>query len=680
MAAGNGAVQRRRFEDLLHELGQVHQQELEDLKLEIRMLRKENSAEQESRMIEDAGNNFKLWPQWTQHEVHSMPRRLSALLRTGDSERRMVRLASQADTEPKNCMERRMIPPASKRRMTWDVCGLFVLAFDFLWIPMGVFDPPPSRATQVLERATLIYWTADIPMSFCTAYNSKVGRMVRSVRLVARRYIRTWFFLDLVLIATEWTAIALVPSAKVAEGGPSDAESAGLLRIGKLLRASRIIRSLRLLRLMKVRQLLFALQEHIDSEWMAIAFSTVFNMLALLAVNHYVACIWYFLGKSAEGSSSWVDFYEVRQRDFGARYVVSLHWSLTQFTPASMHVLPRSISEQIFSVVIIVCGLVGFSTFVSSITAAITRLRGLTSSELARSFMLRKFLKENAISHDLAGRLTRYIHLAVDLHRRKVDPKKVELLAYLSGPMQVELRKELFKPYVSEHMFFEFYGFRSNAAMSQLCFSAVSKQSLSKGDAVFSLGSQAHGMYFLVTGTLFYERPKGVKWNIKSGSEEKQRRVKTVTRGSHFSEAILWMPWFHRGTMGTLIESEVIVVDALKFREITQQHSDVFSYSKEYASRYLREMLDIIEQVGVAWDLPPEDLLGSRPVQKLVGKRGIINESDEVQAAELLQAYYLADSSESESDFGTPPAVVPEYGSSKAFDYAMSSSTIGESE
>merc|ERR1719191_2017613 len=54
------------------------------------------------------------------------------------------------------------------------------------------------------------------------------------------------------------------------------------------------------------------------------------------------------------------------------RYTTALHWSLTQFTPASMDLHPTNTLERAYSVVVIMLALVVFSSFVSSITAAMT--------------------------------------------------------------------------------------------------------------------------------------------------------------------------------------------------------------------------------------------------------------------------------------------------------------------
>merc|ERR1711988_948514 len=114
-----------------------------------------------------------------------------------------------------------------------------------------------------------------------------------------------------------------------------------------------------------------------------------------------------------------------------------------------------------------------FSSFVSSITAATTRLRNLTAHEDKQFFMLRKFLNQNRISPGLSARLTRYIDLVVHAQKKKTRHGNVELLTLLSSPLTVELMEELYKPQLCCHAFFELYSMKSPDAISHLCFTAV---------------------------------------------------------------------------------------------------------------------------------------------------------------------------------------------------------------
>merc|ERR1719276_124906 len=100
-----------------------------------------------------------------------------------------------------------------------------------------------------------------------------------------------------------------------------------------------------------------------------------------------MACVWFLIGTAVNGPTTWVRHYKLQDQGCGVQYIYSLHWSLTQFTPASMRVGPQNSLERTFNVVLIICAMVYFSTFVGGITADMTRLRSIKSSELAQTFL-----------------------------------------------------------------------------------------------------------------------------------------------------------------------------------------------------------------------------------------------------------------------------------------------------
>merc|ERR1719330_1891340 len=116
-----------------------------------------------------------------------------------------------------------------------------------------------------------------------------------------------------------------------ANGGPSSEA----FRQGRSLRMLRYLRALRLLRLLKLRKVFNEIQDHINTEMLATVFVIVRIIVALVVANHLIACGWYALGEgSALSEHSWVVANGMLERDLGYRYATSLHWSLTQFTPA----------------------------------------------------------------------------------------------------------------------------------------------------------------------------------------------------------------------------------------------------------------------------------------------------------------------------------------------------------
>merc|ERR1719326_972496 len=103
-----------------------------------------------------------------------------------------------------------------------------------------------------------------------------------------------------------------------------------------------------------------------------------------MIVNHIIACGWYMIGSSVDDVNTWVNFYEVLDRSIGFQYTTSLHWSLTQFTPASMEISARNTAERVYTVCVLMFAMVTFSSFISSITNATTQLRKLDAEDTDR--------------------------------------------------------------------------------------------------------------------------------------------------------------------------------------------------------------------------------------------------------------------------------------------------------
>jgi len=233
-----------------------------------------------------------------------------------------------------------------------------------------------------------------------------------------------------------------------------------------------------------------------------------------------------------------------------------------------MHVQPQNTVERTFAVVVLVFGMLVFSSFVSSITSSMARLRNLKAWEHTQGFLLRKFLKENQISRDLSARVTRYIDLVMERHQKRTDAKKVEFLNVLSGPLHLELQRELIEPQLIVHPWFVHYASTSSGAMNQLCFSGTTQMGYSKGDVLFRSYSDTSQMFFVGSGSMYYRRI------VRAKAPTSLRRIVILEKGNWFCEAVLWLAaWSTRGTMRALIESELILLDRNRFKDFRHKRS-----------------------------------------------------------------------------------------------------------
>lgn len=662
------------FSATLSKLQDIHDTQVQNLIAEAAVLRRalQKHETQQDEMTEEPDHGakdeadvqeeeeFELWPEWTLGPETSVAKHneLISNKQYGLTDR-TLKLKPDFESYSSSVLGKKrgsfncscklsdlVISPISPQRMLWDILGVVFLMYDMIWIPVQVFSPPSSLFTDVIDFTVALYWTLDIVGTFFTAYYSPKGEIVRSHRQIAWHYVKRWFLLDVMIVTVDWTLMATTIGGEAAGGEMEGEDPSGLARLGKVIRVARILRTLRLLRLMKLRHIFFAIQERIDSEVVFILVGTVKNLLVLLFVNHVFACLWFLIGIMDEGDDHWVFYYKILDTDVLEKYMLSLHWSLTQFTPAGIEIHPRNVFERAFNVLLILIAMVGFSSFVSAITASMTRLRSLQGNELSEAFLLRRFLKENHISPDLQSRVVRYIDMAVEVNKKKIDKSRVQSLNMLSGPLRVELQKELYLPHLIVHKFFERYA-TNDAAINQICFKAVDKMNLSRSDVLFQANGECKAMFFLTSGSLYYQRPKDTPpWEANQRRSRKIAsiplfaRVLTLSKDSYFCEHPPWLPWYHRGTMGALTDSVLLALDSEKFRQITGEYKDIFQIAKAYAHQMVQDLQDFSDAHGCAWDLPKEVThpKSYRPAATVLKSSLEQQQLEELKMSELLAA------------------------------------------
>jgi hypothetical protein len=387
---------------------------------------------------------------------------------------------------------------------------------------------------------------------------------------IAGRYLSTWFTLDILIVALDWMTVI----------GDSQRSGTAMIRMGKAFRGLRVLRSMRLLRIAKFMHLLEDLQDRIACDGLLICLSVVRLIVVLMVMSHVIACIWWGVGRSApEGESSWIEYHGFENEEFSYRYLSSVHWTLTQFTPAGMEVFPHNSLERAFAVVILLFALIFFSSFLSSITAAMTQLRKLNNATNQQFSLLRRFLKERQIPQELSIRIRRYLEHRVQAQKARVQEHDIGMLVLLSEPLYKELQERTHKPILCNHPFFDHYCAVSPDAMRELCHSAISAMSLSEGDVLFSVGAKCERMIFVSEGKLVYS------W-VDSSSQN----AAFLEEGSWCSEACLWADWVHRGNMHAAELSQLIAIDAAKFISTTKKQTNVIQSTARYSQQFVKAL------------------------------------------------------------------------------------------
>jgi len=459
-----------------------------------------------------------------------------------------------------------VIFPGCTFRLTWDVCGLVLISYDLMTIPFNqAFQPAPSTFSMACDWTTLIFWTGDMIQGFFLGYYSK-GEVIMHNKKIIVNYLKTWFIVDAVVVIPEWTMMFL----------PSSEDGTDVGDLGRIAKFARVARVLRLLRLLKMKKLLETLVDRIESEYTFILSNLLFLMCFVLVLNHVIACLWYLIGRvtMGQGLTNWVDVGKVKGEKISYLYATSLHWSLTQFTPASMDISARNLWERLFSVMILLFAMLVFSSIVASITAAMTALRNLQGDQMRQFWLLRRFLRQRNIRKTLSGRIIKFLEHRSAVQGNLVQRERVPILSGLSEALQDELMHEMHSPELVAHAFFDTLNMIMPAVMHRLCRLAFNLQFYAVEDPTFHAGDEGKKMFFIKSGILDY-LPIGCSEPLPMEPKD------------WLSEPVLFTTWRHRGSLQACTESELIAVDPKQFMTVMSVHPRPWHYAVSYAKAFI---------------------------------------------------------------------------------------------
>eukprot|EP00929_Paragymnodinium_shiwhaense_P034857 TRINITY_DN18914_c0_g2_i1.p1 TRINITY_DN18914_c0_g2~~TRINITY_DN18914_c0_g2_i1.p1 ORF type:complete len:745 (+),score=165.27 TRINITY_DN18914_c0_g2_i1:105-2339(+) len=461
--------------------------------------------------------------------------------------------------------DRCTIHPHSNLRIFWDLASLGMVLYDMVMIPMSFFPLPENQFLIMMLWTTRFFWTIDMFVSCTTGIVMPNGAVKLELKFIVRRYVRTWFCMDLVIVGSDWGTFLL-------------SQSGGAGFVTRFSRAFRAVRAVRLLRLARMKDVMTSITERIQSDTLAFMMKIWMMVAFIIASAHIVACIWFAIGSKSE--ESWVGFYDLPSKAVGVQYLLCLHWALSQFTGGMDELRPINAGERMYAMLIWLFSFLAASVIISILTSELTQMHIVGGNVARQMATLRKYLKQNSISSNLALRMQRSAQhtLSGDL-----KPELVDLLDVVSEPLRVEMHFEMYGDTYRKHPFFSDFIIEHPLIMRRVSHYATSTLILSMGDAVFSEGeTPSHPcMFFVQKGTLEYQ-------------PEASEAV-TLAEGQFVSEAALWTAWTYQGTLTALVDSKCAVLSAKSFQDIVGRFKDTTGAGfdpKEYAARFVQMLND----------------------------------------------------------------------------------------
>lgn len=530
------------------------------------------------------GPPFQLWPAWDfigGRESHNSAtqakqffRGIARMIKTAD----LSSVEDDGDVGPlgalMNVLQLFVLHPGSPKLLAWHGLAMVLILYEIVVIPLSAFDLEFGIVGETMLWVSAVFWSLSIIVGIFVGYHSNC-ELECNIKKTAWHYFTTSFVFDLIVVTVDWWALLTITLAPQGDESENESRKAvtSVARAAKSVKTMSMLRIFRLFRVVKlpaaVKELALVFQ---GSEFLNLCIGILKHFVMILLINHVIACLWYLIGRNG-----WVKEYMARDEAWEMLYLTSLHWTVTQFTPASMLVNPQNLGERLFTVVVIFFALISFSSFVSSVTNSMNHLRSLKSAESKQFAKLERFLHDHNIPFTVAVRIRRYLEHAMLQQKKRLQMKDVELLAKLSTPLTMELHFEVKFPAVSVHPFFAHYAEANVRAMHQLCHSGLRSVHLSTDDVLFNPGEIASSMFFVLGGELVYRKQldkaatdpdASMRTSDAQGGGDQVFEKQAVHAGEWICEMVLWTPWEYHGQLRAATESSLDALDAAQFHDI----------------------------------------------------------------------------------------------------------------
>jgi len=374
-------------------------------------------------------------------------------------------LTHTTSTSPPSAQTRFLLRPHSLPKLAWDVIVASITIVMGVMVPVTLVYLRPEDVGWQHEffNFVVVIWVVDIILNFRTCYEHK-GFLVSDPWLIAAKYLRGWFLLDLVVVLSVSSSV----------GTLQDDNGVAFL----------FLSALKLLRLLRLGPLVDQLPKSYQVP------TKVLVVVGLL--SHVMACAWRVVRQQGftpdPHTDSWVDL-----------YILDLYWvMMTMTTVGYGDIPPENTGDRIYAILAMLVSPLFFGTVVSLLTHI---TQGFFNDEIElRLKETVRFLRRRKITAQLQRRVMQNLQSRIrEEHQLTLPP---DLFAKLSPWVQRELSLELVSATVLRFPLFR-GAQHSFAADLAVLHSWVYCQ---QGDLVVESGQLLQELVFVIHGRLLVTR------------------------------------------------------------------------------------------------------------------------------------------------------------------------------
>jgi hypothetical protein len=299
----------------------------------------------------------------------------------------------------------------------------------------------------VLDTVFDICLLTDLVLSFFSAYIDDEENIIKNHRMIIINYLRGWFIID---------SVSILPISYFMEGGSTTSKINNLTRIGKIPRLYRLLRLAKLMRMLKMvkrgnsskitKFFLEKLKVNANTERL------IYFILGFLALNHFFACLWYFVAKMQDlDPDCWVVRLGYTDYPEYEMYMISFYWSLVTVTTVGYgDISAGTTAERIFGMLIMSFGVLIYSFAIGALSSIVSSFDAKNRVMNTKLSILASIKKEYNLNQEIYDKVRKVIKY--DSSKNQKD--KMNFLAELPNKLRIELSQEMHDKVIQNLYFF----------------------------------------------------------------------------------------------------------------------------------------------------------------------------------------------------------------------------------
>jgi CRP-like cAMP-binding protein len=375
-----------------------------------------------------------------------------------------------------------IILPTQRVRRYWDLLILSFVVYNSISVPFEAsFAFEKSALQKGIENIVDVLFALDVFYTFRTAYIDEQGMVVRDGLKIAKRYMATWFPIDLAAslpleMIVLWFGVANANLTYLAM-----LKTPRLLRLGRLLRFLEKLKNANIFRIIRL-------------------------MALMCLVAHWTACVWHLLIVH----NPELDF-SIRRAGLIDEYLSCFYGSFLLMVGDNVN--PVNNVERIFCCVMLVLGANLYATIVGNMALLVSTLNATAARHQQRAETIQEAMRYLKVSPPLQNRVLEYY----DFLQTYTHPGSdlAEYLRELPLPLRNDMSKELFAAHLER---VELFHGVQNHFIQWLC-GELQMQVYLSGEHIYHYDDMCSNLHICVKGKVAMVTPEGFLHSVYRAGE-----------------------------------------------------------------------------------------------------------------------------------------------------------------